>query len=164
MKKITATLTFILFAIIIMAQVPAGFSYQAVVRNTSGEIVANKSVKFRFSILRDTETGTNIYVETQSANTNSFGLANLKVGMGVKVSGSFDPAAWGSNSHFLKVELDPANGTSFSHLGTVQLLAVPYAFHSQTVQEIADNSVTSSKITDGTIVSADLANNAITNA
>ena len=146
MKKIIFTLNLCLVAIIMMAQVPAGFSYQAVVRNTSGDIVANKPVKFRFTVLRNTETGTNVYVETQSVTTNSFGLANLKVGMGTKVSGSFDPAGWGYNKHFLKVDLDPDNGTTFSHLGTTQLLAVPYAFHSQTVQEIYDNAVTARKL------------------
>ncbi len=138
MKKIVFTLNLCLFAIIMMAQVPAGFSYQAVVRNTSGDIVASKAVKFRFSILRNTETGTSVYVETQSVTTNGFGLANLKVGMGTKVSGNFEPSDWGNNAHYLKVELDPNNGSSFTHMGTTQLLAVPYAFHAKTVEIEAD--------------------------
>lgn len=107
MKRFVFTSVFFLIALTLMAQVPSAFSYQAVVRNSSGDIVANKAVKFRFSILQSSSTGTAVYVETQSATTNSFGLANLKVGMGTKVSGNFDPTAWGSNKHFLKVELDP---------------------------------------------------------
>jgi hypothetical protein len=162
MKKAVLTIALFLFAIALMAQVPAGFSYQAVVRNNSGEIVANKTVKFRFSILKDTETGTSVYVETHSVPTNAFGLANMKVGMGTKVSGNFDVSAWGANKHFMKVELDPNNGNTFAHLGTTQLLAVPYAFHSGTAESIPDNSVTSAKIADGTIATADLANNSVT--
>ncbi|MBW6534204.1 MAG: tail fiber domain-containing protein [Mariniphaga sp.] len=164
MKKSIFTLFFLLFTVVLMAQIPAGFSYQAVVRNNSGEIVASKTVKFKFSILQNSVTGTAVYVETQSKATNEFGLANLVVGSGTKVSGNFDPAAWGSNSHYLKVELDPNNGSTFSHLGTMQLMAVPYAFHAQTAGEIADNSVTSAKIVDGTIVAADLAGNSVTSA
>jgi len=41
---------------------------------------------------------------------------------------------WGSDSHFLKVEVDPAGGSAYTLLGTSELLSVPYAFHAQTVQ------------------------------
>jgi hypothetical protein len=157
MKKFTLTFIFFLFAIAMLAQVPAGFSYQAVVRNTSGEVVANQTVNFKFSILQNSTTGTPVYVETQSKNTNDFGLANLTVGSGTLVSGIFNPATWGNNFHFLKVELDPNNGNTFSHLGTMQLMAVPYAFHAQTVGEISDNSVTSAKIASGAVTGAKIA-------
>ncbi|MBW6534207.1 MAG: hypothetical protein K0B11_04320 [Mariniphaga sp.] len=142
MKKLIFTLFFFLYASVLMAQVPAGFSYQAVVRNNSGEVVAGKTVKFKFSILQNSATGTPVYVETQSKETSAFGLANLVVGTGIKVSGNFDPSAWGSNSHYLKVELDPNNGNAFSHLGTMQLMAVPYAFHAKTVEIEADGDST----------------------
>ncbi len=161
MKKLVFTSVFFLITITMMAQIPAAFNYQAVVRNSSGDIVANKAVKFRFSILQNSSTGTAVYVETQSATTNSFGLVNIKVGMGTKVSGTFNPAAWGNNDHYLKVELDPNNGTSFSTLGTEQLLAVPYAFHSQSVDEIPDNSVTSAKIADNAVTNSKIINTAV---
>jgi len=157
MKKSALTFIFFLLAVVLMAQVPAGFSYQAVVRNNSGEVVASQTVKFKFSILQNSSTGMSVYVETQSKATNEFGLANLVVGSGTKVSGNFNPAAWGSNSHYLKVELDPNNGNTFSHLGTMQLMAVPYAFHAKTVEDIADNSVTSAKIASGAVTGAKIA-------
>jgi hypothetical protein len=138
MKKFAISVVCFLASVVLSAQVPAGFSYQAVVRNTSGDIVANKAVKFRFSILTGTETGTSAYVETQSVTTNEFGLANLKVGMGTKISGTFDPDGWGGSKHYLKVELDPNNGNSFNVLGTSQLLSVPYAFHAKTVENETD--------------------------
>jgi hypothetical protein len=46
MKQFTLTLILSLFSIALMAQVPAGFSYQAVVRNNSGEVVANQILKW----------------------------------------------------------------------------------------------------------------------
>jgi hypothetical protein len=58
MKKIISFTVLKIVWIILFAKVPAGFSYQAVVRNTSGEIVANQTVKFRISILQNSESGT----------------------------------------------------------------------------------------------------------
>jgi hypothetical protein len=51
MKRIVTFLNFFLVSIALFAQVPAGFNYQAVVRNNSGEVIANSAVKFRMSIL-----------------------------------------------------------------------------------------------------------------
>jgi len=46
-------------------------------------------------------------------------------------------AGWGATSHFLKVEIDPAGGSAYTHLGTSELLSVPYAFHARTVEDDA---------------------------
>jgi hypothetical protein len=138
MKKLFFLFTLV-SSLIVNAQVPAGFNYQAAVRNSSGDVIVNQTVKFKFSILQNSSTGTPVYVETQSATTNDFGLANLVIGEGTKLSGDLNPSEWGSNTHFLKVELDPNNGNSFRHLGTTQLLAVPYAFHAETVENAEDS-------------------------
>ena len=117
------------------SQVPDAFNYQSVVRNASGEIIANSNISFRISILKNSETGTLVYVETHSALTDNFGLTSLKIGKGTLVSGVFDPSDWGAAPHFIRVEVDPAGGNSYIPLGTSQLLSVPYAFHAQTVAE-----------------------------
>jgi hypothetical protein len=137
MKKFTITLLFFIVATALMAQlsVPNAFNYQAVVRNTEGEIIANQDVKFKFSILEDPDSGDPVYVETHSALTNGFGLVNLKIGTGTVISGVLDPGGWSLSEHFLKVEIDPSGGNSFSLLGISHLLSVPYAFHAQTVAE-----------------------------
>jgi hypothetical protein len=165
MKKTYLVIVMLLACITMLAQVPAGFSYQAVVRNTSGEIVANQTVKFRFSIFQSSLSSTAVYVETQSVTTNAFGLANMNVGTGTPVSGSLNPALWGDGDgrHFLKVEIDPNNGNAFSLLSTVQFMSVPYAFHAQTVESISDNSVTSSKIVNGAVTGSKIAQAGATN-
>ena len=124
----------ILLAFAGLAQVPEAFNYQAVVRNNAGEIIVDQSVSFRISILQGSESGTEVYAETHTVSTNSFGLASLKIGDGTVVSGSFSPTGWGLATHFVKVELDPAGGSSYTHLGTSQLVSVPYAFHAMTVE------------------------------
>ena len=133
-KKLFLSAAFVAFVLIGLAQVPDAFNYQAVVRNNSGEVAANQNVSFRFSILQGSESGTVLYAETHTVSTNAFGLVNLKVGDGTLVSGIFSAGGWGATSHFLKVEIDPAGGSAYTHLGTSELLSVPYAFHAQTVE------------------------------
>jgi hypothetical protein len=133
-KKIFLSAAFLAFVFIGFAQVPDAFNYQAVVRNSSGEVLANQNVSFRISILQGSESGAVLYSETQTVSTNAFGLVNLKIGGGTVVSGVFSPGGWGATSHFLKVEIDPTGGSTYTHLGTSELLSVPYAFHAQTVQ------------------------------
>ena len=138
MKK-TYLLFLIVFATVVVAssQVPAGFNYQAVVRNSSGEVIANKTVSFRISILEGAGKFKKIvYAEKHSVKTNAFGMANFMVGKGAKISGAFSPSGWGKLSHYLKIEIDVKGGNSFSFLSTTQLMAVPYAFHAQTVESV----------------------------
>ncbi len=134
MKKSLTLLSMLFMAFIAFGQVPGAFNYQAVIRNTAGEVIANANVSFRISILQESETGSSVYVETQRIATNGFGLVNLKIGKGTKVSGNFTPDNWGNSSHFIKVEVDPAGGSTYALLGTTELLSVPYAFHAQTVE------------------------------
>jgi hypothetical protein len=138
MKNILFITLLLICCISINAQVPEAFNYQAVVRNSSGDIISNQQVKFRISILTGSETGTTVYSETHSVVTNDFGLANLKIGTGSEKTGIFSPGGWGIESHFIKIELDENGGNAFRHMGTSQLLAVPYAFHAQTVENAED--------------------------
>ena len=138
MKHVLLLSVSMCFLAIGLAQVPNSFNYQTVVRNNSGEIVADENVTFKFSILKDSESGTPVYVEIQKTQTNKFGLVNLKIGKGNVVSGTFSPSGWGNAKHFVKVELDPKGGSSFTHFGTSEFSAVPYAFHAQTVENVND--------------------------
>lgn len=118
-----------------MAQSPEQFNYQAVVRDASGAIQANKAVSFQFSIMQGTTT---MYQETQSATTNAYGLVTLKIGMGTVVSGSMASVNWGTSANNLKVEIDPAGGSSFALLSNTQLISVPYALHAKTATHVDD--------------------------
>ena len=50
MKKIIL-FAILLQSIVVMSQVPQGINYQATARNTSGQILANQSVNFKFSLI-----------------------------------------------------------------------------------------------------------------
>lgn len=117
----------------VIGQTPEAFQYQAVVRDVEGEVIANQAVQFRMSILQGTINGSAIYTELHSTSTNSFGLASLQIGNGTATSGNFSEIEWGSDSHFVQVEIDETGGSNFRIMGTTQLLAVPYALHAKTM-------------------------------
>ena len=114
------------------SQVPQGFNYQAIPRNSSGAAYPDQLIGGRFSIIAGSPEGTAVYVETFSSTTTSLGILNLQIGNGNPVSGSFSSIEWGNNSYYLKVEIDCEGGTSYVDMGTIQLLSVPYALHAQT--------------------------------
>lgn len=111
------------------AQAPQGFNYQGVARNTSGEPLANQNVSVKTSILNDSQLGTLIYSETHSVTTNQFGLFTLIIGSGAVGTGTFNAIDWSTGSKYLKVEIDPTGGSTYSLSGTTQLLSVPYALY-----------------------------------
>lgn len=127
MKKIYLLL--LLVCTTLFAQVPQGFSYQAVALNSSGAAVASAPVRVRLSILENSATGTASYVETHNPTTNNVGLFTLTIGMGTPTTGTFANINWAQNAKFLKVELDVTNGTNYVTIGASQLLSVPYAMY-----------------------------------
>jgi len=118
---------------------PQGISYQAVIRSTSGAIVPLQSVRLRLSIRDTTAAGTVVYQETHQATTNQHGLVNLIIGQGTVVSGAFATINWGAANKFLQVEVDPAGGTSYTNIGTQQMMSVPYALYAKTAGSISGN-------------------------
>ena len=122
-----------------IAQVPEIMKYQAVIRDNAGNVLNNQLISFRISILQTSSTGTSVYSETHQITTNDFGMANLNIGNGSIVSGDFTSIAWSADLHFLKVEMDPARGTTYQLMGTSQLLSVPYAIYAKTADNITGN-------------------------
>ena len=116
---------------------PQQFNYQAVVRDTAGDVLANTLVNFQISILQTTSTGTSVYVETHSATTSATGLTNFEIGSGTLVSGDFTTIDWAGDTHYLQIDADITGGTSYTLLGTSQLVSVPYALHAKTADYLS---------------------------
>jgi uncharacterized protein (TIGR02145 family) len=119
---------------LLQAQAPQGIPYQAIARNASGAAIANSAVRVRFSIRDSIATGIIRYQETHNPTTSALGLFSVNVGRGTVVSGSFAGINWGKNAKFLQVELDPAGGTSYTDLGTTQMMSVPYALQANAIK------------------------------
>lgn len=132
MKKILLSIAAVLLATSIWAQAPMKFNYQGVARDNTGKALDNKNISMRISILDGSAVGTAQYVETQSATTNQFGLYTVQIGNGTAVTGTMGAVTWGTGDKYMKVEIDPAGGTSYTDLGATQLLSVPYAMYAAT--------------------------------
>ncbi|WP_294288703.1 hypothetical protein [uncultured Chryseobacterium sp.] len=141
MKKLYATIGLFL-ASLVSAQVPQAFSYQTIAFNSAGAPIANGNVSFRISILDNSATGTVLYTETQTKTTNAKGLVNLNIGQGTAATGNFGGINWGTNTKFVKVEMDPAGGSNYTNVGVNQLMSVPYAQVSKTVVTGAGQGIT----------------------
>jgi microcystin-dependent protein/3-methyladenine DNA glycosylase Mpg len=132
MKKLYFFLLFMLLCTMgAFAQTPEKLSYQAIVRNASDKILANQAVGVQISILQN---GSSVYTETHNATTNANGLINLEVGAGTQQSGAFGTINWGSDTYFIKTEIDVTGGTNYTISGTSQLVSVPYALHAKTAE------------------------------
>lgn len=116
----------------LFAQSPQKMSYQAVIRNSSDQLVTDTEIGMKISFFQASESGTVVYAETQIPTTNANGLVSVEIGSGTVVSGDFSAINWGDGPYFIQVETDPSGGSSYTINGTSQLLSVPYAFHSNT--------------------------------
>jgi hypothetical protein len=123
------TSIFILTVGTILAQAPAGFKYQAVLRDNGGNPKANENVTITVRILQGSSSGTILFAEDHKKTTNSIGLVNLEIGDGSNQINTIEDIDWGNGPFFLKVIVD---GTE---MGTSQLLSVPFALHAKTAEK-----------------------------
>jgi hypothetical protein len=129
MKKIFTLLAFVI-TIIASAQAPQGFNYQATVRNSSGALITNQNVLFKFNIMLNSQTSLPVYSETHQAPTDDLGQVSLTVGQGTPTIGSFASINWANGTYYLGIELN--TGSGYVTMGTTQLLSVPYALYANT--------------------------------
>lgn len=132
MKKILLTVGILLGCHLVSAQAPEKMSYQAVMRNSSGQLLINQNIAVKVSVLQGSPAGTAVYSERLTGTTNTNGLVSLEIGSGTVLSGTFSTINWASGNYYLKTETDPTGGTSYTIAGTSQLLSVPYAMYAKT--------------------------------
>jgi len=132
MRKLFTILVAALLTASVFAQSPEKMSYQAVIRDASNNLVANQTVGMQISILQNSAGGSSVYVETQTPTTNDNGLVSIEIG---GVTG-FDTINWANGLYFIKTEIDPTGGSTYTIIGTSQLMSVPYALHAKTAENI----------------------------
>jgi hypothetical protein len=137
MKQVFTFLVAVLLTASVFSQSPQKMSYQAVIHNSSNQLVINTQVGMQISILQGSANGTAVYVETQTANTNANGLVSLEIGCETPVTGTFATINWANGPYFIKTETDLTGGTAYTIAGTSQLLSVPYALHAKTAETLS---------------------------
>jgi hypothetical protein len=130
MKKLFTILSAIILTATLWAQSPQKMSYQAVIRNSSDQLVTNQPIGMQITILQGSASGTAVYTETQTPTTNANGLVSIEIGG----EAGFDAIDWANGPYFIKTETDPTGGANYTITGTSQLLSVPYALHAKTAE------------------------------
>ena len=118
------------FLTIGQAQSPEKFTYQSIIKNSSGYLLKNQDVGLRISVLRNSTNGIAVYSEEHFPTSNSNGLVTLIIGEGL-TGDNFSDINWGGGEYFLKVEVDPEGGVNYTMNQTSQLLSVPYALYAE---------------------------------
>lgn len=136
-KGIKMLIATIAIAFTSFGQTPYGIKYQAVVRNASGNILANQTVGVQLSIQEGSIGGPTVYVETFAPTSNSYGIINIEIGAGTSKD-DFSAIDWANNNYFLETAIDVKGGNSYESMGTSQFMSVPYAFHAKTVENDSD--------------------------
>ncbi|MGL6129423.1 beta strand repeat-containing protein [Chryseobacterium artocarpi] len=131
MKKILSMFWILSGFFMGLSQAPEKMSYQAVIRNGSGQLLGNQAIAIRVSVLQGSPAGAAVYSERLTGNTNANGLISMEIGTGTIITGTFASIDWSSGSYYLKTETDPAGGTNYTITGTSQLLSVPYAMYAK---------------------------------
>lgn len=114
-------------------------NYQAVVRDNSGQPLADTQIRVRLRLFHVDFNGVvqQVSVETYRPRTDAGGFFRINVGeaSGPDFLTSLD---WSNGRYELQVEWDPAGGTDYRDLGVQELLPVPLALHALSVDNIDD--------------------------
>ena len=132
MKKQLLLVSALLFGALLslQAQAPQAIQYQTIIRNAAGEVVMNQNVGLQLTVRQTTAIGTAVYQETHTKMTNDYGLVNLQIGAGT-TSDDMSAIDWSQGPYYLEVGLDLTGGSSYTVMGTTQLLSVPYALYAE---------------------------------
>ncbi|MCG8329121.1 MAG: hypothetical protein MI974_15610 [Chitinophagales bacterium] len=138
MKKIFLTLCISFLGLSIFAQsVPQGMKYQAVARDHQGQILANQQIGLLIELLLDNRDKEVAYSESHLITTNELGLFDITIGEGQLVRGSFSEVPWNKNEIWMQIGLDENRNGQYTTINSSKLLAVPYAFHAGTADELS---------------------------
>ncbi len=133
MKKILFFSVLCLAICSVFAQsAPQAIKYQAVIRDLSGNVVANNNtIRMKVNLIQSAESGPTVYSELHELKSNGFGLVNFEIGRGINASSNFADIDWSAGPYFVKMEVE-INNSGFTNMGTMELVSVPYALFAET--------------------------------
>ena len=141
------TLVFLLAQGTAWSQIPQTMSYQGILKDAAGVVVADGNYQLTFKIYDIATAGTELWTESQSVAVSD-GIFSAILGSITSLNLDFDKQYWLGVTVGVDTELTPRT----------QLTASPYSLNAR---DIADNAVTGAKIADGAITAADFAAGAV---
>lgn len=127
MKRLVLILSILVMSVIVMAQAPQQFSYQALIRDAENEIISNRVITMQVSII--TANGKVVYSETHQTATNENGVVSVAIGSGTTID-DFSQIDWSKGEYYLQTIIDLGVGEQLVS-GNSPLLSVPYAFYAE---------------------------------
>ncbi|MEM8583173.1 MAG: hypothetical protein AAGF87_02830 [Bacteroidota bacterium] len=135
LSKICFTLlTWSLLSTCLFSQNQSTINYQAVIRDSEGLAVSSGQVGIRLSICNDLNCDEVVYSEAHILLTSDLGLINLKIGAGESLINNYEDIDW-SSPKYLKNEVEISAGSGFVHMGTSELVSVPFARYADRVRD-----------------------------
>jgi hypothetical protein len=134
MKKIVTILAFFFFS---YGFSQTGINYQAIIKNSSGNVYSNSTMVVTFSLRYDTSGGSVIYSETHNATSTSEGQISLVVGTGNKTSNGVNFSAIDFSKLIFYTTQVNIGGAGNVSLGTQQLRSVSSAYFAKNAAGIS---------------------------
>jgi hypothetical protein len=106
---------------------PQRINYQGISRDGLGNIITGGSVGIEFRINQGSPGGTQVFLESQVVNPNAAGIFTAAIG----AVSSLASINWANGPYYLTIGIDPSGGSSYTTVGTHQLLSVPYALYAE---------------------------------
>lgn len=127
---------FILFALMLFtlgaatAQVPQGFNYQAMIKDSNGHLITDDAVDIEINVSKDFSI---VYCEFHEGIPVEHGLLNLIIGTGGLCGPeiALSEVDWSTGEFTMEVSVTDMDGVTVS--GESPLVSVPFAMHAGTV-------------------------------
>jgi len=139
MKKVILLLAMssLLSTMLLGQSIPEGMNYQAVARNSKGEILANQPIALKVILFSMQNSGKKEYYnEVHDVVTSPTGVFSLVIGKGTKESGVYESIPWSFENVWMEVAIKSKGQAGFAVISNSKLLAVPYAYHALTAERV----------------------------
>ncbi len=127
---------------ITFAQIPQGFSFQAIARDNSANPIVSTALTIETGILSDTIANTYLWKETHAVTTNQFGLFGLTVGQGTKTGGTattLNDINWSAAPLYIRTKV--YYQSAWRDMGAARLWSVPSAMVAQKALSVTGDPV-----------------------
>lgn len=143
-SKSIIIIALLILSSVITAQVPQGFNYQAVARESSGNEIINTALQVQVAVLSAIDPDIVVWEEEHSVTTNDYGMMDLVIGDpdAARISGDvadFSLIDWSVSPLFLRTEIY-YEGT-WHDLGNSRLVSVPYSMMANMASGLVDNTL-----------------------
>lgn len=131
MRVILTCISFLVISCALLGQGQYRMKYQAILFDTTNNIISNDTVGFRLNIVKDSAQGTIVYGELHRIVADADGFIKMEIGGGTAEVGAYDSIDWSTGSYFLQSYVDFNEDSNYVLSNITEFVSVPYALHSR---------------------------------